>query len=171
MPHSTRAPPFPTNHIRTAPSSTSRTRRSVFVTPHRIHVSDESKYPAWNHPHVAHRAGKTRIHRPRPIGRPARARGPPLGWWHARWRRSGDKKAFPRKASTPSHLDAPLKVRSRRPVLPPSPPPVPKGESRVPPGFSPVLCSRFRIVLSFLFVAIGPPCVLLYIDLLCSSVR
>ena len=71
-------------------------------------------------PHVAHRAGETRIHRPRPIGRPARTRGPTgrghAGWWHARWRRSGDKKAFPRKASPHSHLDAPLKVRSRRPV-------------------------------------------------------
>jgi len=44
------------------------------------------------------------------------AREDPLGGGYARWRRSGDKKAFPRKASPPSHLDAPLKVGSRRPV-------------------------------------------------------
>lgn len=35
----------------------------------------ESKCLAWDHPHMAQRAGKTRIHRSRPIGRPARARG------------------------------------------------------------------------------------------------
>lgn len=64
---------------------------------------------------------------------------------YARRRRSGDKKASPRKASPPSHSPRRASESSEPPARPPpSPPPVPKGESCVPPGFSPVLCPRFK---------------------------
>jgi hypothetical protein len=126
----------------------------------------ESKCLAWDHPHMAQRAGKTRIHRSRPIGRPARARGAT--------RRGGGvaeiKRLYPGR-----HRPLFLKVRSRgrRPDRLPFPASGAQGqgESRVPPGFFPVLCSRFRLVFSFLFVAIRPACLLLYRSALPVRVR
>ncbi|KAG2661107.1 hypothetical protein PVAP13_1KG483400 [Panicum virgatum] len=76
--------------------------------------------------------GPPRADPPSPPDRTARGRGgrrgrPPRGVsTRARWRRGGDKRAL--RSCLP--LDAPLKDRSRRPVLPPPPPPpAPKGNS------------------------------------------
>ena len=89
--------------------------------------------------------GPPRKDPPSPPDRTARGRGgrrgrPPRGVsTRARWRRGGDKRALPEKASlgrSPSQLDAPLKDRSRRPVLPPSLPRLRR------PRVSPSLASR-----------------------------
>lgn len=76
----------------------------------------ESKCLAWDHPHMAQRAGKTQIHRSRPIGRPARARGAT--------RRGGGvaeiKRLYPGR-----HRPLFLKEAAAQ-TASPSPPPVPK---------------------------------------------
>lgn len=100
---------------------------------------------------------------------PARSDGQPARDYrrcgYARRRRSGDKKASPRKASPPlTRLDAPLKVRSRRPVRLPLRLPSPRVSLASHQASLPSSVPDLRPMLSFLFVAIGPACVLFVVD-------